>query len=813
MFAKHINNKNMFFNKPKNDKPPPIMKQSSKLLLEKLKKDKTEIDIVNEDLDIVNILGYDFDDDSISLKDQETIKDALVKGYDLKQYSKEVEENINQLDKAVINDYFQERENYLTLYTQIQAVDTVLSDLEVMLNNYYSDLKNVGSEMNTIQEKSLSMSHKLNNRKQINEKLSKFISDVTISPEFSVYLLKSEINQDYIKKLQKLDVKITIFDEYKLIAPTLCTSNEPQLSKLTVDSIIKIREFLADNLNSGFKKLSEKRQKQAKLAPMGYLFQFLFKYSSYTASEVLKSFVENAEKYYSTYYKNYISALLKMQDDNTGKNDFLGAQTSKLKSLFTSGTSNNNGSPSKNSSQVNLKISNSTLSLLGHRTDIISTEAMESPPIDVPITVGLLESGIVQLTNITNQTNPNVPQVKYPFEQIYRSILYFLMDVVTSETLFIRDFFLGGEDVSLTIFAKCQTLLQTNTTQCLSQTSDLVSIALILCIIVRYKAVMFDRGIQVLNQTMDQIFNITLQRFLSVFSSNVKAITIKDLQPVSATAPHLIIRKYTDLLVVLLNTLSYSVKYNYTSDIEHVQSLVKKVVGEITSNTDKILKEVDTPSQSMLLINTYGSVLQTLQEYYNLIELNSTATLSNSKSTSPLLQSTSSVNTTESVTTRIILSFKTQFNNSVNKYVYDQLHGLKYLSGFIHFVQEWGPLVESNVKISEKDNPQYCSDNVSKILQSFDQNWTSAIATIRDSSLKHFSLCTYASNRTYDALLTQIYDCYRLLMIIINNSFPSIKSLPFYKGDQIIVKINEMNTTLNLSLVNNPKPEQQQDKK
>eukprot|EP01132_Coremiostelium_polycephalum_P002356 gene2356-2907_t len=750
-----------------------LLKQSSRLYMD-LKKDVKELDDLGE-LDITTILGSDFDDDALSEADQEVIKDALVKGYDLRQYSKEVEDDLNQLDKLTINDYYLERENFLILYNQIQVVDGVLVDLEVMLNNYYNELKSIGSEMNSLQEQSMGMNNKLNNRKNLKEEISKFLDAVQIQPEFASLLTKGEINQEYVQHLMQLDAKITLFDDYKKIAPGICATNEPQLSKLTVASIQKIQKFLNTNLSS-FKKLAERRVKQQQLASQGFLFQFLFKYSTYIASEVINSYVESAEKFYTTYYKNYVNGLLKMQEDSLNKNDLLsGMNTNKILSFFGSKQSTGSSSPGSPSSPMasstssSISQSKSTSFSMGTRNDLLSNEVLESTPIEPPATESFLEVGVKLANNITTSNAPSVPTVKYPFEQLYRSMVYTLMDLVTSETIFTKDFFLGEEDITNTIFTRSMTIIMETTENYLNNSFDVVAIIMMIGMLYKYKTIMTERGIKAINQTFEKLLKLATTRFSKVFATNLESIkntNVKDLK-INSLQPHVVIRKYADFIVTLL-----SVVHCVPQDS---QGFIIKGTAELRDHCEKLLmkmtKEIPEKDQIIFLVNNYGSILTTLHEAPN----NSLNGGGDEK------------------------QFQRLFQKVLLKYIEDQLSQLKYFTQFLSFVREWGPLVESNVKIDEKSNPSFNIENVEKILLSFDQNWKSAVAVIRDNTIKHFSQCSYASDKAFELLLKELHSNYRYLILIIQKCFRNLIKSSYYRGDRVTDEMKAMNLNVILT--------------
>ncbi|EGG22341.1 Vps52 / Sac2 family protein [Cavenderia fasciculata] len=762
--------------------PPSFMKQKSKALMINLAKPLAEADDMGE-LDITSILRSDIDGD-ISIQDQETIKDALKKGIDLRQYSKQVEDELNTLDKETISDYFLERDEFLELYNHVEVVDGVLASLEKMLNDYYNELKSVGSEMSSLQERSMTMNYKLNNRKLTKEKLYEFIDVITISPEFSNKLLRDNINEEYISCLSKLDTKITLFDDYKKISPTICTSNEPQLSKLTVASIQKIQKFLRDTL-SNFKKLSDRRHTQNQLAKMSYLFQFLFKYSTYIASEVINTYVENSDKYFTTYYKNYSNSLLKMQEDAPTKADLIGIGTNKLKTLF--GGSNSAKEKERDRSTVSNNLLNSSATANSKRgVDMLSNEVLEAPVIEPPASASFFE------TNFSPTSSSNLPTIKYPFEQIYRSLVFFLMDITISETKFVSEFFLGGEDMIQSIFIKPINLLIETTETYLTNNYDIVNIILMIGMLYKYRKYMVEKDIGVLNNMFDKLLSMSMARFskvLEMIMESIRSLSMKDLKPINHLQPHYLMRRYADYLVALYSVQPFipTESQQFVSRCagllrDSLEQLLARMGDEIAEKdkssgsnkspplTGKVRDQVvkKTPNQTILTANNYGLILQAMAEHGAPEEDTS------------------------------VQQIQAAMARTIQRYVEDQLAELKYFTPMFAFTNEWAPLVESNVKISLDQNPSFNGQVVESILSSFKANWESVCANVKANSAKYFEHCPLARAISFDVLLEILYTNYRQMIIIVNKHFPTLQQSPHYKPIQIVTDMRSMNSNLTL---------------
>lgn len=102
-------------------------------------------------------------------------------GVDLKSYSKQIESQLSDVERASVADciligwfivpyfehtpYFNSREEFIKLRDQMFHVDEVLGNFEDLLTVFQNDLKSISSEMRSLQNESMTMDIKLKNRK------------------------------------------------------------------------------------------------------------------------------------------------------------------------------------------------------------------------------------------------------------------------------------------------------------------------------------------------------------------------------------------------------------------------------------------------------------------------------------------------------------------------------------------------------------------------------------------------------------------------------------------------------------------------
>jgi len=61
--------------------------------------------------------------------------------------------------------------------------DDILANMETLLGGFQSDLGSISSEIQVLQDKSLSLSTKLRNRKVVQAELGNFLDELVIPPE------------------------------------------------------------------------------------------------------------------------------------------------------------------------------------------------------------------------------------------------------------------------------------------------------------------------------------------------------------------------------------------------------------------------------------------------------------------------------------------------------------------------------------------------------------------------------------------------------------------------------------------------------
>merc|ERR1712004_459722 len=89
------------------------------------------------------------------------VQEALKNGVDLREYSKNVEEELKKAENSCISDFIRESQNIATLHHEIVDCDQILERMENMLLTFQSDLGSISNEILSLQQQSVHMNVKL----------------------------------------------------------------------------------------------------------------------------------------------------------------------------------------------------------------------------------------------------------------------------------------------------------------------------------------------------------------------------------------------------------------------------------------------------------------------------------------------------------------------------------------------------------------------------------------------------------------------------------------------------------------------------
>ncbi|XP_069343824.1 vacuolar protein sorting-associated protein 52 homolog [Eulemur rufifrons] len=512
--------------------------------------------------------------------EDELVKEALKTGVDLRHYSKQVELELQQIEQKSIRDYIQESENIASLHNQITACDAVLERMEQMLGAFQSDLSSISSEIRTLQEQSGAMNIRLRNRQAVRGKLGELVDGLVVPSALVTAILEAPVTEPrFLEQLQELDAKAAAVREQEARGTAACADVRGVLDRLRVKAVTKIREFILQKIYSFRKPMTNYQIPQTALLKYRFFYQFLLGNERATAKEIRDEYVETLSKIYLSYYRSYLGRLMKVQYEEVAeKDDLMGVEDTAKKGFF---------------SKPSLR-SRNTIFTLGTRGSVISPTELEAP-ILVPHTAQRGEQ-------------------RYPFEALFRSQHYALLDNSCREYLFICEFFVvsgpAAHDLFHAVMGRTLNMTLKHLESYLADCYDAIAVFLCIHIVLRFRNIAAKRDVPALDRYWEQVLALLWPRFELILEMNVQSVRSTDPQRLGGldTRPHYITRRYAEFSSAL-------VSINQTIPNERTMQLLGQLQAEVENFVLRVAAEFSSRKEQLVfLINNYDMMLGVLME-------------------------------------------------------------------------------------------------------------------------------------------------------------------------------------------------------
>ena len=455
------------------------------------------------------------------------VQKALKSGVDLREYSKQVEDELREVENESIRDYINEAGNIAALHNQIVGCDKLLENMENMLLSFRADLGSISSEIQSLQQQSVQMNIKLRNRQAIRGELTQFVDEMAVPEEMIMTIMDSPVQEPaFLENLQNLEHKINFLKEQSFHDARSCLDVKDIVDKLKIRAICKIREFLLEKINLFKKPMTNYHIPQNTILKFRFYFKFLVVNNRDVAKEIKDYYVDTMSKVLFSYFKSYSGRLAKLQyDEPTSENDLMGVDDTQPKSFFRSHSTSH-------------KPPKASVFSMGTRGDVVTTE-LESP---ILVPHAFEKSG-----------------TKCPYEKLFRSEQYCLMENACREYLFLAEFFMvqgnAAQDLFTQVFGKTLHLLSKGVGQYVQESYD--SIALFLCVhlVSRFKDLCHQKDVLALDKYWDTIHGLLWPRLQIVIKLNVQS--VKDCDPqkfkITDLRPHYVTRRYAEFSTAFIS--------------------------------------------------------------------------------------------------------------------------------------------------------------------------------------------------------------------------------------------------------------------
>ncbi|KAB0798131.1 hypothetical protein PPYR_09124 [Photinus pyralis] len=508
--------------------------------------------------------------------EDEVVQDILKTGTDLRQYSKQIEKELKEVENKSIQDYIKESQNIASLHNQISACDQILERMEFMLLDFQNDLGSISSEILSLQRKSVSMSQELANRQAVRGQLSQFIDDMVVPESLITGVLDCNItDKDFLTHLQILNHKLSFVKEQSFKESKSCLDVKDILEKLKIKAMSKIRSYLLEQVYKFRKPMTNYQVPQNVLLKHKFFYEFVLSNERNVAQEICNEYVDTMSKVYFSYFKSYCGRIMKLQyEECATKDDLMGIEDTASRGLF---------------HKTSLKHKTTVFSI-GNRGSVLAQQLEE--PIIVPH---------AQMKN------------RYPFEALFRSEQYAMVDNACREYLFVSEFFMVRGPQALDLFnyimGKTIGLLTKNLETFVAECYDMIALFLCFHLILRYQLMCHKRCVPALDKYWENLQAIILPRFEQVFRLNINS--IRDCDPTKFNremGPHYITRRYAEFSAALVG-----ISENFPNE------LVNKLLAELQEEVELFILRMaaifpQRKEQLIYLINNYDMVLNIIME-------------------------------------------------------------------------------------------------------------------------------------------------------------------------------------------------------
>ncbi|EDO47167.1 predicted protein, partial [Nematostella vectensis] len=540
-----------------------------------------QVDLNLGELDLTSQDEFILDEVDVHIQENledELVREALKAGVDLRQYSKQIEGELHEVENASINDYIKESKNIASLHNQIASCDTILERMEKMLTSFQEDLGSISSEIQTLQEQSLSMNIKLKNRQAIRGELSQFVDEMMVTDSMIKHICDTPVTeQSFIEQLHELHHKIDFVKEQSFKGALSCNDVGDILEKLK--AVQKIRDYILQKIYLFRRPNTNYQVPQNALLKYRYFNEFLLAHHRQVAREVKDEYVDTMSKIYFSYFKSYMAKLMKLQyEEVADRDDLIGVEDNARKGFFTS--------------RPMLK-NRSTIFTLGNRGNVITSELEE--PIIVPHTAQKMEK-------------------KYSFESLFRSLHFALLDNSCREYLFLVDFFMvtgnAAKDVFTQVLGKTLSLFLKQMDSYIENSYDAIGLFLCIHIIHRYRILMHKRSVPALDKYWDTLLEMFWPRFTIIVEMNIDSVRTTDPQKLGHidVRPHYITRRYAEFSAAI-------VSLNESFPDEKVNKVLASLQCEVENFILRMAAEFPLRKEQLVfLINNYDMMLAVLME-------------------------------------------------------------------------------------------------------------------------------------------------------------------------------------------------------
>ncbi|EEC45870.1 predicted protein, partial [Phaeodactylum tricornutum CCAP 1055/1] len=417
----------------------------------------------------------------------------------LASYSGQVEEELLDLEASCIQVYRDKAGEIVSLRSDLQECQSVLSSLQEMLLGFQADLGGLSGEIRQLQEKSRTLDVQLKNRREAEEGFRQFLEHIIVAPNLVHAITTGSVNTAFLQSVQEID---QIYKNTHSPTPQPWSGGKPpsdtvagkqvqeQVRNLRLLAVSRVRDYFLSQLVSLRQPQTNIRMIQVNgLLKYAELQDFLEEASPEIATEILNVYTESMGKTLQQLFRTYQSQLLQLDlsRSSSSRHEVLAMDDALLRDTLTTRAKK--------------------------RVDVfcLGTRATECLDEDA-----------------SNHAQPILAHValaerqRYHYERLFRSILGHLVDAVTNEHVFGRQFF--KRDIFTPLFQNTLSLLLEQSENYLFGCYDALCLLLMIKVTHYYRRLMRSRKVHSLDGFFDQLTNLLWPRLKTVMEGHLRSL-------------------------------------------------------------------------------------------------------------------------------------------------------------------------------------------------------------------------------------------------------------------------------------------------
>lgn len=437
-----------------------------------------------------------------------SLRAALADGsLDLKSYSETVHQELEALESQCISVYRSKATEIAALNRDLTVCQTVLSQLHEMLLGFQADLGGLSGDIRHLQEKSRLLDTQLRNRRAAESALRHFLQHIVVAPSVAETVIDGSVNNAFLAAVREVQQlyrdcsKTQIMDWSCGVAVNETVSGQEMLKELETLRWIAVkrsREYLLQQMVLLRRPQTNVRLIQVHgLLKYAALYDFLEEASpDKIAPEIFNVYTESMSNTIKQLFRTYSQQLLLLDATHHSctRSDVIAMDDAVLREAVA--TRKKRVDPFS----------------LGQR----GTDCLSNTPIAAHVAV--------------------LQKEQYTYERLFSSLLGHLLDAVTNEHVFCRQFF--KRDAFPQLFSGTLSLLTEQLENYLFSCYDALCLLLMIKVTHSLRRLARQRKIHSLDSFLDQITRLLWPRLKTVMDGHLRSIQQADATKLAVTDLH-----------------------------------------------------------------------------------------------------------------------------------------------------------------------------------------------------------------------------------------------------------------------------------